>query len=138
MMINTYFEKIKFIIFAEDLDKWFKYLNLLILLPALAWPYVLFILIFLFDNPNSYLETWLIVFSIIFYPIYLLIICILNIKLFRLNKILGAILPGLLVIPTACVMLLLLGVAIVNSLGNNLKELDGIREYIAFFWEKIN
>ncbi len=56
-MINTYFEKIKFIIFAEDLDKWFKYLNLLILLPALAWPYVLFILIFLFDNPNSYLET---------------------------------------------------------------------------------
>lgn len=57
MMINTYFEKIKFIIFAEDLDKWFKYLNLLILLPALAWPYVLFILIFLFDNPNSYLET---------------------------------------------------------------------------------
>lgn len=137
-MFVKYFEKIKSIIFANDLDKWFKYLNLLILLPSLAWPYVLFILIFLFDNPKSYLETWLIVFSIIFYPVYLLIICLLNIKLFRLNKILGAILPGLLVIPTAGVMLILLGVALVNSLGDNLKELDGVRQYIAFIWEKIH
>lgn len=136
-MITKYFEKIKSIIFADDLDKWFKYLNLLILIPSLAWPYVLFLFIFLFDNPKSYLETWLIVFSIIFYPAYLLIICLLNIKLFRLNKILGAILPGLLVIPIAGVMLLLLGVAVVNSLGDNLKELDGVRQYIAFILEKI-
>jgi hypothetical protein len=136
-MNTNLIEKFKTLLFADDLNKWFKYLNLIILIPSLAWPYVLFVLIFFFDNPTNYFETWLIILGVVFYPFYLLIICILNVRLFRINKLLGYILPSIMVIPTLIAVLFLSLIIIVNGFGDNLKELMNFTDLYEFIFDKI-
>lgn len=80
-------------IFSKELPIWFKLLNLCILLPILLWPFVLYLSIFIFDNPHNLALAYLIFFALIAYPLYLLIIAELNSRLYFKNKRLSLILP---------------------------------------------
>lgn len=80
-------------IFSKELPRWFKLLNLVILLPILLWPFVLYISIFIFDNPHNLALAYFIFFALIAYPLYLLIIAELNSRLFFKSRNLSLILP---------------------------------------------
>ncbi len=80
-------------IFSKELPGWFKLLNLCILLPILLWPFVLYLSIFIFDNPHNLALAYLIFFALIAYPLYLLIIAELNSRLYFKSKKLSLILP---------------------------------------------
>ena len=86
-------KKIKKQIFSNELPKWFKLLNLSILLPILLYPLVFYTTIFFFDNPKNLGLTNLLFFAVNAYPLYLVIITYLNSLLFQKNKIFGSILP---------------------------------------------
>ena len=68
---------------------WFKVLNLTFLLPCIAYPLVLFGSIFLFDNPNNLLLTFLLFIAVNSYPLFFIGIFILNAKLFGKSKMLA-------------------------------------------------
>ena len=80
-------------IYSSELPSWFKVLNSIILLPILLWPFVLYISIFIFDNPQSLALAYLMFFSLIAYPLYLLIIAELNSRLYFKSRKLSLILP---------------------------------------------
>ena len=80
-------------IFFNKLPKWFKFLNLSILLPILFCPFIFYTTIFFFDNPKNLGLTYLLFFAVNAYPIYLVIIAYYNSRLFQKSKILGSILP---------------------------------------------
>ena len=84
--ISAYFK-------SEKLPKWFKILNLSILLPVLLWPLVFYGTIFFFDNPSNYTYTYLMFFLFNAYPLYLIILALLNARLYIWNRPLGVILP---------------------------------------------
>ncbi len=85
-------------IYSNELPSWFKVLNSIILLPILLWPFVLYISIFIFDNPQSLALAYSIFFAINAYPIYIIIIAELNSRLYLKNRILSLILPTLFLI----------------------------------------
>jgi hypothetical protein len=85
-------------IYSSQLPSWFKVLNSIILLPILLWPFVLYISIFIFDNPQSLALAYSIFFAINAYPIYIIIIAELNSRLYLKNRILSLILPTLFLI----------------------------------------
>jgi fructose-specific phosphotransferase system IIC component len=93
-------------IFPKEQPDWFRGLNMILMLPILAWPFVLFLSIFMFDNPfQDHRKTFLQFLAVIAYPVYLVLLALLNSRLFTRNKILGT-------ISTAAVLLaILLGVA---------------------------
>lgn len=86
-------EKIKSYLKYKELPKWFKILNLSILLPILIWPFIFFGTIFFFDNPKNLFYTYLLFFFVNAYPFYLAILALINIKLYIWNKLLGLIIP---------------------------------------------
>ena len=93
-MINRYLKQI----FSKELNKFFKILNLFILFPIVLFPIVLFGSVFAFDSPKSNGLTFLLFFVVNAYPLYLLIIAYYNIILYKKNKVLGFILPSLIVL----------------------------------------
>ena len=93
-MISRYLKQI----FSNELNKFFKILNLVILLPIILFPLVLFGSVFAFDNPKSIGLTFILFFVVIAYPFYLLVIAYYNVILYKKNKILGFILPTLIVL----------------------------------------
>ena len=72
---------------------WFKIVNLTFLIPIIFWPIVFFASIFLFDNPSNFFLTLILFLIIIAYPLYLLILVILNARLFRINRLIATIFP---------------------------------------------
>jgi uncharacterized membrane protein (DUF485 family) len=78
---------------SEKLPKWFKVLNLSLLLPIILWPIILFSTIFFFDNPSNILIPIFLFFLVNAYPLYLFILAWLNTKLFTRQKLLGVLLP---------------------------------------------
>lgn len=105
-MANRFIQQL----FPKDLPHGLRLLNTVILLPILAWPFVFFLSIFLFDQPREdYLPVYLAFFAINAYPLYLMAIAYFNIRLLRKNRFLGAILPAafLLAIGTAAAYLFL-------------------------------
>jgi len=68
-----------------------------IMLPVLIWPLVFYTTLFLFDNPQNLSLTFLLFFAINAYPLYLLIVVYFNSLLFAKNKLIGLILPCLVV-----------------------------------------
>ena len=81
-------------IFSKGLPKWFKLLNLSILLPILLWPLIFYTTIFFFDNPKNLGLAYLLFFAVNAYPIYLVVITYYNSQLFQKIKVLGIILPS--------------------------------------------
>jgi len=80
-------------IFTKGQPKWFKFLNLSILLPALLYPFVFYTTIFFFDNPKNLGLTYLLFFAVNAYPFYLLLLAYFNSLLFQKSRILGSLLP---------------------------------------------
>ena len=84
--------------FSKKLPIGFKLVNLIILIPALLWPLIFFVSIFMFDNPSNFVITIIIFFVINAYPLYLLVLLELNARVFiRWGKV-GYILPVLILI----------------------------------------
>lgn len=90
---NKMIKKIRNQIFSNGQPKWFRNLNLVILLPILLWPIIFYTTIFFFDNPQNLGLTYLLFFVVNAYPIYLLIIAYLNSLLFRKRKFFALLLP---------------------------------------------
>lgn len=91
------FKRIKEYFNSPLFPMWFRYFNLTLLLPILLWPFVFYLTIFFFDNPQDLKLTYILFFAVNAYPVYLLAIAYLNSKLYIFNKILGTILPSILV-----------------------------------------
>jgi len=82
-----------FIFQQKNLPSWIVYLNYGSLAGIFAWPFVVFGSIFMFDNPKNINETYLEVFLVDSYPVLLILITFLSFKLFRLSRVVAAILP---------------------------------------------
>jgi hypothetical protein len=79
-------------IFPKEQPDWFRGMNMIIVLPILAWPLVLFMGIFMFDNPfQDQRKTFLQFFGVIAYPIYLGLLAYMNSRLYNKNRMLGII-----------------------------------------------
>jgi hypothetical protein len=85
--IRTYFHSDKF-------PRWFKILNLSLLLPIILWPFIFFTTIFFFDNPSNLITTFFFFFLVNAYPLYLITLVLLNAKLYTWNRFLGLLLPA--------------------------------------------
>ncbi|MBE7442534.1 MAG: DKNYY domain-containing protein [Flavobacteriales bacterium] len=99
---------------SKDLPRWFKFLNLSILLPISIWPYIFFTTIFFFDHPTNLGTTLFYFFIVNIYPLYFIILIYLNTKLFKWNKILGSILPILFII-SSLASILYIGLSIYQT-----------------------
>jgi hypothetical protein len=83
---------------SDKLPRWFKFLNLSILLPILLWPLIFFTTIFFFDNPSNLIMIFILFIIVNAYPIYLIILVLINAKLYTWNKWLGLILPFVIIL----------------------------------------
>ncbi len=72
---------------------WFRLLNLLILLPCVAFPLVFIMSVFLFDAPENMGLTILIAVAINAYPLYLFLLFRYNARLFRKIKSIAIVIP---------------------------------------------
>jgi len=88
-------KKVRIQLFSKELPKWFRWLNLCILLPILIYPLVFFTTIFLFDHPEQSGIAYFLFFVVNAYPVYLVLIAYFNSLLFQKNKILGSLLPAI-------------------------------------------
>jgi hypothetical protein len=91
-------KKIRNQLFSRKIPKWFKFFNLCILLPILIWPLIFYTTIFFFDKPKNIALTFLLFILVNIYPVYLIIIAYLNSLLFQKNKVLGSLLPSILLL----------------------------------------
>jgi len=116
---NTYnlFHRARNYFRSVDIPLWFKLLNLVILIPALLWPFVFFSTIFFFDNPHNLFLTLLLFLAVNAYPIYLALLAFGNYKLYRRSKYLAPVLPliSLLALASGTVY-------IVSGVKENLKQ----------------
>jgi hypothetical protein len=104
-------------LFSNELPKWFKVLNSLMLLTILLWPFVLYISIFIFDNPHNLTLAYSSFFAINAYPLYIIIIAELNSRLHLKNKRLSLILPTLF-----CASIIYTIVYIGNAMASSVEE----------------
>lgn len=80
---------------------WFILLNLLFLVPILAWPLVFYASLFTFDNPNANGNLQMLIFvAVNAYPLYLIALMLLNFRVYRNNKRLTTILPIVFIVLT--------------------------------------
>jgi DKNYY family len=80
-------------LFSTDQPIWFRVLNVMILVPIIAWPLVAFLSCFMLDHPKDEAATLRWFYLTNAYPIYLLVLVWLNTKIFKINKRLGLIIP---------------------------------------------
>ena len=78
----------------NELPSWIIYLNLGSLLGILAWPLVFFGSMFMFDNPRDEDRTFLYFILLNCYPFLLILMTFCSYKLFRMNRIISALLPA--------------------------------------------
>ena len=101
------------IIFPKDIPIWFHIINLVILVPCLLWPFVFFLTLFLFDKTDDINHTYYIFILINSYPIYLIFLVFINLRLFKINKFIG------LILPTIAFISLFIGIGYYYYLQNN-------------------
>jgi len=82
-----------FIFKNNDLPRWIVKLNQISLAGIFAWPFVLFVSIFLFDHPQNLGQTYLIFFLINCYPVVLMMLTFFSYKVFHLNRLISALFP---------------------------------------------
>jgi len=102
MRIDDFIKSIR----TEEKPKWYRVLLLSGLLPSLLiWPILLFMSIFIFDNPDNMLQAWLLFFGINSIPAVFMAILFLSNKLFEKYKYISLILSA---IPITVIGILLL------------------------------
>lgn len=90
--------KFKLISFSKEIPKKFKWINWLVLTPILLWPFVFFMTVFFFDNPNANpIMVWGLFFAVNLYPLYLFVLFELNARLYNKFKITSYVIPLLVV-----------------------------------------
>ena len=95
-------------LFSRKLHDWFRVINFGMLLLVLLWPFVLFMTIVMFDQPdNGTTFNYVLFFIINAYPFYLLPILYYNTKLFQKNRLLGSVLPLMVALAVAGAFLLI-------------------------------
>ncbi len=95
-------------LFSRELPDWFRVMNFGMLLLVLLWPFVLFMTIVMFDQPDSgTIVNYFLFFVINAYPLYLLPVLYFNTKLFQKNRLLGSILPVMVALTVAGAFLLI-------------------------------
>jgi hypothetical protein len=77
----------------KNIPLWLRILNLILISPILIWPLLLFVSVFLLDNPQNILTTLLAIFLIVTYPIYLLSIAYFSFKFYNKNIVFAILLP---------------------------------------------
>jgi len=82
-----------FVFKNEGLPRWIVFLNYASLLGIVAWPFVVFGSIFMFDHPKNFNNTALLVLLVDCYPLYLLVLTYFSFRLFRFSKLVSALLP---------------------------------------------
>lgn len=93
-LIQKLMNNTKLISFSQELPKKFKWINWIILLPIIVWPFVFFFSIFIFDDPNANpTKAWLLFCAINAYPLYLFVLFELNARLYLKSNAAGYILP---------------------------------------------
>lgn len=85
--------KFKLVSFSKELNKKFKWINWIILMPILLWPIVFFGSIFIFDNPKVVWKAFGLFFLVNSYPLYLLILFELNARIYKRFRWVGFIIP---------------------------------------------
>lgn len=84
------------VFFQKELPLWFRFINLLIFLPVLIWPLIFFMTIFIFDDPTaSKTSQYGLFYAINAYPLYLYLLALTNISIFKKWKFSALILPAL-------------------------------------------
>ena len=82
-------------VFKQDqLPPWIIYLNLGSLAGILAWPLVSFGSLFMFDNPGDDVPVYLYFILINCYPFLLILMTFCSYKLFKVNRVISALLPA--------------------------------------------
>lgn len=103
-MLQSVFKEL----FSKELPDWFRVMNFGMLLLVLLWPFVLFMTIVMFDEPDSGTTFNYVLFFIInAYPLYLLPVLYYNTKLFHKNRLLGSVLPVIVALAVAGAFLLI-------------------------------
>lgn len=103
-MLRSVFKEL----FSRELPDWFRVMNFGMLLLVLLWPFVFFMTIVMFDQPDSGTTFNYVVFFIInAYPFYLVPILYYKTKLFQKNRLLGSVLPLMVALAVAGVFLLI-------------------------------
>ena len=103
-MLRSVFKEL----FSRELPDWFRVMNFGMLLLVLLWPFVLFMTIVMFDQPDSgTIVNYFLFFVINAYPLYLLPVLYFNTKLFQKNRLLGSILPVMVALTVAGAFLLI-------------------------------
>ena len=85
--------KFKLVSFSKELDKKFKWINWIILLPILLWPLVFFGSIFIFDNPKVVWKAFGLFFLVNSYPLFLFILFEVNARFYTRFRLVGYIIP---------------------------------------------
>jgi len=82
----------------QELPSWIVNLNYGSLLGILACPFVFYGSIFMFDNPKDESATFTNFVLVNCYSIVLVLVTFLSFKLFRINKIISAVFPSLVIV----------------------------------------
>lgn len=85
--------KFKLVSFSKELDKRFKLINWIILLPILLWPLVFFSSIFIFDNPKVVWKAYGLFFLVNSYPVFLFVLFEINARIYKRLRLVGFIIP---------------------------------------------
>ena len=97
-MLRSVFKEL----FSRELPDWFRVMNVGMLLLVLLWPFVLFMTIVMFDQPDSdTIVNYVLFFIINAYPFYLVTNLYYNTKLFQKNRLLGSVLPVMVALAVA-------------------------------------
>lgn len=103
-MLRSVFKEL----FSKELPDWFRVMNFCMLFLVLLWPFVFFMTIVMFDQPDSGTAfNYFLFFVINAYPFYLLPILYYNTKLFQKNRLLGSVLPVMVALAVAGAFLLI-------------------------------
>jgi hypothetical protein len=101
-------QKIKTLLIPIGVPIWLVIFNYLTLIPIIVWPFVLYISIFMFDNPENLSLTFLFFILINSYPIVLIGSMILSFKLFKTTKKVAILLPSFLILIFICFIIWLI------------------------------
>ena len=73
----------KLVAFSKEVDKKFKWINWIILLPTLLWPLVFFGSIFIFDNPKVFWQAFALFVLVNSYPVLLFLLFEVNARIYK-------------------------------------------------------
>jgi hypothetical protein len=88
----------------EEIPRWFKALNIISLLPILAWPLVFFGSIFIFDHPSSFRNALVVFVLMNSYPVFLIAFVHTSLRLFKTNRSVSIMIPAAIIIAFGILM----------------------------------